>query len=559
MGEVVSSDEPRTARWAARLNAVSARVVGVGFTAPVAALVVSGVLCIAYLAWTPVAPDLAAQLARADLVRRAGDVSWWTGWFAGLSLPSYSLLAPPMMAAVGVAASGALLTVAACWGAGLLLRDTLRPRAGAVAFSLFCVADLLVGRVTFAVGLGFAVWALVALRARLGVLSAVLALLSYLSSPLAGLFLGLVLIAVVIVDGGRRVQAAILAGLLLLSGIAMAVLFPGTGQMHYSPTAAIAPGIGTALVAITCRTRVVRVAALIGLVALPAFMVVPGAVGSNIARLAWVCAVPTLIACATLDRRRLALGAVVLTAWPGLDLIEQVHWAPDPSTRAAYYQPLIHELRVARATAGPAARGERVELLDTVNHSGSLYLTPDFPLARGWDRQADLANNPIFYRDGALNADRYHAWLHALAVGWVAVPATKLDYAAADESTLIKNGLPYLQLIWSTPDWKLYRVSDATPLATGATVTAVGPSSVTLRTAAPSTVLLRVRWSPYLRAVDASTGDSAHACIAPAGDWTHVELPAAGRYSVVSTFDVTARFRAADADDCGAQPASDSP
>ena len=292
-----------------------------------------------------------------------------------------------------------------------------------------------------------------------------------------------------------------------------------------------------------------RTTALVSLAALPVFVIFPGAVGSNIARLAWVCAVPVLVACARLDRRWLVVATLGLAVWPSIDMIEQVRWMPDPTTRAGYYQPLLHELGTARDAAGPNGLGERVEVLDTINHSGSVYVARAFAIARGWDRQADMASNPIFYHDDALNAASYRTWLHQLAVGWVAVPATRLDYGATAERDLVNSGLPYLKMIWSSTDWRLYRVSDATPLATGAQVTAVHASSVTLHTAAAATVQLRVRWTPYLRVVDPASGDAEPACISRMGEWTKLGLPAAGDYSVVSNFDPAARFRTQD--DCG--------
>jgi hypothetical protein len=516
---------------------------GLRLTPPLVAVLVGGALCLVYVLWTPFAPDLAAQLARADLVRRAGNVWWWTGWFGGLSLPTYSLITPPMMAVFGVPVAGALLTVAACWGAGVLASDTLRPRAGAVAFSLFAVADLVIGRVTFAIGLGFAVLALVALRARSRVASAVLALVCYLSSPLAALFLGFVLVALVIVDRTRRTQAAVDAGLLVASVVATALLFPGPGLMHFGATSVIAPGAGCALIAALCRPRVVRIVALLALAALPLFMVYPTAVGSNVERLAWVAAVPVFVASAKLDVRKLAAAATALSVWPAITFGVQVQWVPDPTTHASYYDPLLRELKAARAAGGAAAIGERVEVLDPASHSGSLYLAPSFAIARGWDRQADEANNPIFYRHQPLTASAYHGWLRDLAVGWVAVPNTKLDYASRREAELIEDGLPYLRLTWKSADWRLYQVRDPAPLATGATVTAVGPASVRLRVDGPASVLLRVRWTPYLRAQGPAEG----VCIARDGHWSRISLPAAGTYSIVSSFDPTARFNPPDA------------
>src|SRR5262249_5815746 len=141
-----------------------------------------------------------------------------------------------------------------------------------------------------------------------------------------------------------------------------------------------------------------------------------------------------------------------------IDVVRQVHWLPGRTTEASYYQPLIEQLRTAEAAAGPSAVGERVELLDTVNHSGSYYLARSFPLARGWDRQVDKATNPIFWTDGSLTRQSYDAWLRDLAVGWVAVPATGLDIGHQSEAELIDDGVPSLQLIWSSQDWRLYRV-----------------------------------------------------------------------------------------------------
>lgn len=523
-------------RWSIRLTPL---------TATLAATVA---LCAVYLAWTPVSPDLAAQLARADLVRRAGNVSWWTGWFGGLSLPTYSLVTPQLMAWLGVALTGAVATVVGCCGAAVLLRDAPRPRAGALVFSLFGVGDLVAGRVTFVVGLAFAVWALVALRAQQRAVSVGFAVLAFFSSPLAGLFLGLVLVAVAITDRSRRWPAGVGAGVLVACGAVMALLFPSAGVMQLHWSGLLAPGSGFAAVAITCRQPVVRTSALLALASLPVLMIYPGAIGSNMARLAWVAAVPLVVACATLSRAWLVTVALGLSVWPATDVINQVHFLPGRTTEAAYYQPVIDQLRIAEAAAGPSAVGERVELLDTSTHTGAYYLAKSFPLARGWDRQVDKADNPIFYGDDTLTQQSYDTWLHDLAVGWVAVPATTLDYGHDTEAALVESGVPTLQLIWSSSDWRLYRVRDATPLATGAQVTEVGASSVTLRATAESSVMLRMQWTPYLRVVDAATGRASATCIVKKGRNTEIGLPAAGEYRVVSPFDPLARFDSSD--DC---------
>ena len=74
-------------------------------TRPLAVLAVAG-LAIAYLRWAPPVPDLAAQVARTQVIRTAGVGSWWTGWFGGLTLPNYSVLVPFGMAIFGVRVIG---------------------------------------------------------------------------------------------------------------------------------------------------------------------------------------------------------------------------------------------------------------------------------------------------------------------------------------------------------------------------------------------------------------------------------------------------------------------
>jgi hypothetical protein len=115
--------------------------------------------------------------------------------------------------------------------------------------------------------------------------------------------------------------------------------------------------------------------------------VIPGAVGANITRLAWVCAAPIVIACAPLPRRLLILGATAIAIWPVGDLVGQLRSAAGSSAQAAYYEPLRAELTAQQQQAGPSAIGQRVEVVDTADHWGSAYLSA-VSLARGWDQLA---------------------------------------------------------------------------------------------------------------------------------------------------------------------------
>ena len=436
--------------------------------------------------------------------------------------------------------------VAGTAAGALLMRDAPRARAGAVAFAIASIADLVAGRVTFAVGLAIGTWALVAVRGRRPMLSVGLGAAAYLASPLAGLFLGLILLAVISSDSERRRVAVISAGALVLLGGLMAILFPGTGVMPISALDLIPPGVACAAVAVVCPTRVVRRSAVFALLAMPIVLLFPGAVGTNITRLAWVCAVPVVVGYARLSRRWLAAVGALVAIWPVADLVEQLQTSVDPSTRAAFYQPLADALHRVQAAAGPEAIGERVEAIDTASHGASAYLAPSFALARGWDRQADRAYNPLFYTPKSLTADSYHAWLHELAVGWVALPRAHLDYSAVDEGALVRAGLPYLRAVWGSSDWTLYQVTDAPPLATGAQVLSVADSSVTLATSEAAMAAVQIRWSPYLTVVDPSTErPDPTACVLNDNGWIRVYLPRAGAFQLVSRFDIDARWRTA--------------
>jgi hypothetical protein len=507
------------------------------------AVIVGGILALIYLQWRPLAPDLAAQIARANIVRSAGNVSWWTGWFGGLSLPTYSLLTPSSMAIFGVRATGVAAAVIGGVVSARLITAARRPRAGAVAFSVAEMANLLDGRVTFAVGVTLGAGALLAVQARRPFYAAPLAAAAYFASPLAGLFLGLALLAVLATDPSRRRMATSLAALLGVLGISMALLFPGTGEMPFHVTDLIPAALCCIGVALCCPTRVVRASALLLMVALPIFLIAPGAIGNNVTRLAWICAAPVAVAYSPLRRGLLAILLGLLALWPAADLVQQLSATRDPSTTAAFYRPLLVALADEQVNAGPAAVGERVEVLDSVNHFATVYLANRASLARGWDRQADVANDPIFYHEDDLTAASYQAWLHDLAVGWVAVPAARLDYSAVAESKLVSGGLDYLRLAWSNPSWKLYRVVGATPLAEGAQVMRVEPTRITIAVTAAKPVQMRVRWSPYLAVQHPDGTLAVGACLSNADGWLHLTLPSAGQYRITSRFDPVHRLK----------------
>jgi hypothetical protein len=504
--------------------------------APQALLVAAAVVVTAiYLLTTPQVPDLAAQVARAHLAR-AGVVFFWTGWFGGVNLASYSPIAPIIMSVLGVGATAAVSAVTASVAARRLFRDCPRPLAGTAVFAGGAFVDIFCGRVTFALGVAFAVIALSLLSSRRGTWACVAAVLACLASPLAGLFLGLAAISVGVSDRSRRRSAVILASVLALIGVLLEVLSPGAGRMPYPLWHLLLGVLTTVVVAVICPQRLVRWGCLIVGAASIAFYVVPLAVGTNIIRLDWLAAAPVIVACADLSRLRLILVGAVALIWPLADFGVQLADAATPAASQSFYQPLISALRVQATTVGPADNGERVEVVDSASQWSADYVAPTFPLARGWDRQVDRADNPLFY-NGSLTATSYHHWLSGLAVGWVALPLhTTLDYAAVDEAALIRSQPQYLRLVWHNPNWQLYRVVAAKPLVQGATATSVGRAGVTFNATTPGPVELQLRWSPYLTLV--KDNKVVAGCLTARGPWTTVWLTRPGTYTVAARLDI---------------------
>jgi hypothetical protein len=172
----------------------------------------------------------------------------------------------------------------------------------------------------------------------------------------------------------------------------------------------------------------------------------------------------------------------------------------------------------------------RVEIPFTRFHWEAYQVAPRFPLARGWERQLDIKYNQLFY-DKPLNARTYEAWLHQLAVRFVAVPDATLDFSAHREAALIDRGLPYLRLVDRTPHWRVYEVARPTPIVQGAArLSALGPNSVSLRATRSGTALVRVRFSPYWKL------SGAPGCVKPDGDFTLLQLRRPGRVRLVMQF-----------------------
>jgi len=502
-----------------------------------------------YLILVPQVPDFAAQATRAAVFRQLGNATWWPGWYGGLELPTYSVIAPGLMASLGVvlgddsagvAMTGVIAAAISMWAAHQMLRDSARPRAASVVFAATVLLNLFGGRITFLVGLAAATLAVLALVRRHPWLAALATIVSVLGSPLAGLFTGIVALAVLLTDRSRRREALFVGGATGLSLGVLAVLFHSPGVMASPPLQMLLALLGIGLVVVACPQPTIRAGAVIVAVGLVICLVVPNSVGLNLTRMVWLLAAPLIVGYGHRpDRHVVALTCLALV-FPVVDVSWQLAEADSPSAQASYYAPLLTQLH-ARLYSGERV-GQRVEVVEPQTKGAARYVGESMPVARGWERQADMVDNPIFYDDGALTAASYRQWLGDLAVAYVAVPATKLDFASVDEAKLIASGLPYLHQVWSNPDWKLYRVSDSQPLARNAQVVSVSGNQVRMQVPKAGLVPLQIRWSDHLAVLDGtkpvSLGIRAHGCLSKNGEWTLLHARRPGTYVLTSDFDV---------------------
>ena len=111
-----------------------------------------------------------------------------------------------------------------------------------------------------------------------------------------------------------------------------------------------------------------------------------------------------------------------------------------------------------------SAPGFRVEVVPTAAHWESYWIPrAGIALARGFYRQTDIVDNPLFY-SGRLDAANYRRWLRAQAVDYVLLPATKLDPVGAPrEARLLRSGVAGLTVAFRDRNWTIYRVERSDP------------------------------------------------------------------------------------------------
>lgn len=490
---------------------------------------------LAYVALRPPSVDLAAQLFRCELFASHGFLAWNNYWYGGHYLLGYSVLFPPLGAAVGATVVGGFAAVAATGLFGLLVGRHYGSgaRLATLWFGAGTITMLLSGRLTFALGVAIGLAALVALDRDRPLLAMPLALATSCASPVAGFFLLLIGGSLFLV-GQRRLGAAL--GACAAAPIAvMALAFPMTGTEPFvlsSLLGALAVTLGVFLV-LPQRERLLRAAVALYAGAVLCAFAIPNAMGGNVVRLSTLVAGP-LVVLGLAGRRHLRFLAVLMALpliyWQWQGAVRDVSRASaDPSVQRDFYTPLLAELKVR--TGGEPVR---IEIPPTRDRWEAYYVSPEFPLARGWERQAETDELQLF-RFG-LSPRSYRNWLLANGVSYVAIPDVPLDYLAHREELLIDRNLPYLKPIWSNGDWRLFAVRGAAGLVDRpASISSIGADWFDLRVSRASEFELRIHFSPYWKV-------SGRACLRERGPWTVVEASRAETIHVDTDLSAAALF-----------------
>ncbi len=506
-------------------------------------------IALAYVLIAPRSEDLAAHLLRAKLFAAEGWSGIWNNWwYAGHNLPGYSVLFPPAAALTTPQVAAAI----ACPASTALFDSLVRRRYGEDAwvaslwFGVATTTSLFTGRLTFAFGMLPTVGTALALQRRRTVLAVVLAVLTALASPVGALFAALAgaACAVAAYRESRSIKAA-LPGLAVVVGalgpvLALSVMFPegGTEPFAFSALWPIVVLSVAALLVIPKRDVALRAGIALYALGCIAAYAVASPIGSNANRLAPLVAGPiAALLWWPRPRTRRAIAVLAVAAVPLLYLqwqapVRDVRTADDNGeVTTAYFQPLINYL--SRQPGSPF----RIEIPFTTFHWEAYVMAPRFPLARGWERQLDTKYNTLFY-EGRLTPARYEAWLHQLAVRFVAVSDAEVDYSATAEVALIDRGLPYLRMVLRTRHWRVYEVSGARPIVEGAaTLETLGPNYMQLEANHTGTAYIRIRYSPYWAVVQGS------GCVGPAGGFTELTVRRPGPMRVAIRFSLS-RVRA---------------
>ncbi|SHH31581.1 glycosyltransferase family 87 protein [Streptomyces sp. 3214.6] len=477
--------------------------------------------------------DLAAQETWARFAAENGGSAYGLFWYGGAHTANYSVISPYLMGFFGVRTVAVASGLVAGWlAAVLLVRSGIRcPLASALLAAFGLWVNVAAGRVTFALGVAFALAACVLLVGeRRVVLAAGYAMLATMGSPVAGLFLMVAAAAYGLLGDWKRAAALVVPPIVVVG--ATTLLFPFHGEEPMSTGRIWWPALLGAAVAVLAPRgwRVVRRGGAVYAAGVVLTYLIPSPIGANVERLALLFAPAVLLAALLSVERRawyrsgaLALALAASLTWLGSGTPtsflrgtgEVPGWAADAHG-------------VVRALGRLGANGTRVEVVPADDHREAALLAPYVNLARGFNTQLDVERGRLFY-DGTFSATTYRAWLDHWAVGFVVLPDAEPDRYGLEEARLVRGQPAWLEPVWSDTHWHVYRVRDAVPLVSApATVIRTTSAELDVRIPKPGSVTVRVAYSPWLRADGG--------CLRRQGDFTRLTVSRPGMYRLSSTY-----------------------
>jgi len=529
---------------AARMSSAAASLADLRRLSPRRELLLGAALTAAFaglvLAVGPAPGDAPVHLYRTFLVRD-GALVWDNFWYSGTyPLASYSLLyyLPaalvgnlPLVFAAAVASTVLFSSIALReWGSAALWPSRI--------FGVLAAAPLFTGLYAYTLGFVAMLATLKLLQLRRPWLAGIVAALTVGFSPLAFAFLCLIVGSYAVSRrriARRHLWFGVALGLAAAIEVAALLLFPGAGggvyPFHWIDFVAVL-GVTTLGLLVARRVRgagpLVAFYALWGLGSIVVY-IVPTPLGDNWTRLsAFVFPVMLLTASlAGFQPRRLVV--LALAAAFAFNLVPYALLVPsrlgNDTQQASFWRPAIGFLRQHDRP------GFRVEVVPTAEHWEAYWIPKSgFPLARGWYRQLDVADNPTLYAKH-LDATAYRHWLRSAAVRYVLLSTTApLDWEGGpQEARLLRAPGSGLKAVFRSRDWTIYELPHATPLLTGPAspvITSFGHTAIRGQVFAAGRYLVRAHYSPYLRLQGGG-------CVAPGPDkMTYLDLTGPQRFAL---------------------------
>jgi hypothetical protein len=469
----------------------------------------------AILLWVgPPGNDLAAHLYQRTLFLRHGFVLWNNFWYAGrYSFITYSVLYYPLSALVGIKVLGLVSITAAALAFAVVvgLEWGAAARWSSRTFAVAWAGTALSAAFPFALGAALALIAIWALQEGRRGRFVLLVFLTLAASPLACLFLGVVLLGVAVTRKPPRKEVAIPA---LVLGAAAALelglqrLFPEGGRFPFH-TSQLVPAVIFCLLGALMTRAPGRARPLLGLfvvylVACVVFFAVPTELGANVERLRYAAIPLALLAVSIAAWRPLAVALPLLAiaaVWNVQPLIANYrHAAADTAAKQSYWQPAVRYLH------SHLTPSYRVEAVDTLEHWAAVYLPEaGVPIVRGWYRQSDFPANAVLYDDD-LGPATYRRWLRSQGVRYVVLSDAPPDYSSRAEEALLTSGHSGLRTVFRSTHLAVYELPRATPVITGAAsarTVSISETRLVFHVAAAGPYHISVRFSPYWHTLQA--------------------------------------------------------